>query len=103
MFDLTEIELCVDGQSMPSRSRKMLHVTSGRQIITLYSRLHDCTGCNCSWTFGNKIKAFNFERRLTYYNNSQCINSKCPYYLILGLTFSVQNLLLIFSSLNSSW
>ena len=55
LFDLNEIELCVDGQSVPSRSLKMSNDKLGRHVIAPYSRLHECTGSNCNLSFGNEI------------------------------------------------
>jgi hypothetical protein len=42
MFNLQEIELSADGQPVPSRAMRVKDDTSGREIITPYTRMQEC-------------------------------------------------------------
>ena len=54
-FNLSEIELCCDGTSVPSRPMKVNFDEQGREVVTPFLRLHECLGGNCNTSFGTGL------------------------------------------------
>ncbi|NJL55647.1 hypothetical protein HC928_10935 [bacterium] len=59
-FDLTQIEICADGVSVPSRPMTFKFDKEGRQAVTPFLRLYDAVGGSDSPLFGNGIDLESF-------------------------------------------
>jgi len=68
-FDLSEIELCCDGTSVPSRPMKVNFDGEGREVVTPFLRLHECLGGNCGPSiFGSGLTMKKFANGYTIYS-----------------------------------